>query len=355
MFMAGQLVQKAKPWATSASWREARCEVLATGVSCLNSNPSVRSTCSGYKAGSMPLSEPPVFPTEMMAVCPGAYWCSKEQETCTCQGEITYATELFTGETYTVPEAEQKYKVVSNGTWLCGTDQSGRPFADPAPYKVKHCWCTPKGILDIVQQHGGGQIEKKKCSEIVTDDFNRFSPRRLQRRDAQRGDGGGVSAPVRKLPAEIFAGEEYDYRYTPWALVTVEDSDYGMDSVTPVRQLRCAYEYGIPLASTQVYKGHAPYDGDVWVVEDIAKRWGREASRTCWVRESTAQACAIALEQPGHLLQSVGGKVDRWLFHLLPALGICLVFTTIVGLQYWRQRQDESDSSSSDQEVPLTR
>ena len=42
----------------------------------------------------------------------------------------------------TAPEAEQKYKVVSNGTWLCGTDQSGRPFADPAPYKV-----TLQGLL----------------------------------------------------------------------------------------------------------------------------------------------------------------------------------------------------------------
>ena len=47
----------------------------------------------------------------------------------------------------TVPEAEQKYKVVSNGTWLRGTDQSGQPFADPAPYKVTRLglgvghWC----------------------------------------------------------------------------------------------------------------------------------------------------------------------------------------------------------------------
>ena len=59
---------------------------------------------------------------------------------CRCNGEITYAPELFDGYVYTVPSAESAYKVAASSTWKCGTDQSGKPYAvDPAPWHVKHC------------------------------------------------------------------------------------------------------------------------------------------------------------------------------------------------------------------------
>ena len=345
---------------TSPAWREAHCEVLAAGVSCVHA--TTKTTCSGYKAGHMPFSQPPVFLTEVMAVCPGTYWCAPQQGSCNCKGEITYAAELFTGETYTVPEADRKYKVTSNGTWLCGTDQSGHWFQeDPAPFRRKHCWCTPQGILDIVQHHGGAlQLHKKQCSEIVNDEFNSASSRRLQSWGTELADDRPqASAPTRELG---FRDGKY-FSYTPWALVTVqEDSDFGLDaSDHPGGQLRCAYEYGVPTASAQLYQSPGAYSGDVWEAEDVAKRWGRAVSRTCWVREAQeptgpVQTCAIALEEPRLLLKQANGKDNNWRTYLMLGLLVCLAITAVCCLQYWRQRQqDESDSSSSEEDMPLTR
>lgn len=95
MVTAGVFLQKAESWEVRTAWRQAECEVLAAGVSCVDEEK--RSTCSGYKMGYMPTQRVPVFLTEHIATCPGTYWCSKEQEICNCTGEITYSPELFPG------------------------------------------------------------------------------------------------------------------------------------------------------------------------------------------------------------------------------------------------------------------
>ena len=39
-------------------------------------------------------------------------------------------------------------QVRSDGLWKCGTDQMGLPYkVDPAPWHIKHCWCTPASRL----------------------------------------------------------------------------------------------------------------------------------------------------------------------------------------------------------------
>ena len=174
----------------------------------------------------MPSGQPPVFLTEDVAVCPGTYWCATDGDMCDCRGEITFAPELFNGEVYTIPEAERGYKVVSNGQWRCGTDQSGQPYqVDPAQWRDKHCWCTPQGILDVVKQHEPPYLQKKECSEMVLTDFNSATQRRLT------------------------VSDKYRFRYAPWALVVVS-SNQGFDGFPAFdpSQLRCAYEsLGRPL------------------------------------------------------------------------------------------------------------
>lgn len=114
----------------------------------------------------MPSQRVPVFLGEQIAMCPGTYWCAKEQELCTCTGEIIYSPKLFDGYTYT-STAGEAYKVRSEGTWKCGTDQQGQEYADPAPGEVKHCWCTPKEIQEMLQPFGADNLHKEEqgCSK----------------------------------------------------------------------------------------------------------------------------------------------------------------------------------------------
>ncbi|CAE7224897.1 Nudt22 [Symbiodinium natans] len=366
IYSAGTFLQKAKAWEVRPAWRQTQCEVLVAGVSCADTE--TRSTCGGYRLGSMPSGSPPVFLTEEIAVCPGTYWCGKEQEMCTCNGEITYAPELFDGEIYTVPEAERAYKVVSNGTWRCGTDQSGQPFAvDPAPWHIKHCWCTPAEILGIVKKHGGQSLHKKECSEAANFDFenSQLSQRRLQseegeeEQDEEGGEGG--EAPERLLHS---SRRRRTYSYTPWALVSVsknEDLDFGYgDGGSASKHLSCAYEYGIPAASSANYRSDGSYSGDVWIAEGVAQEWGNHSSRTCWVRTTgeageRLQTCAVALEKPGTLQavaeesQSVVWKVFWW------GLGISLGLTACSFVPLRRVFRQTFGRNSSPDAQSLTR
>ena len=302
-FSRSKLKAQAKFWGQREAWRLTTCEVLAAGVSCAGD----QLVCtSGAEAGFMPQVHPPVFPSAQLSTCPGTFWCAREQEMCNCKGQITYATELFDGSTYTTQQLE-RYTVSSSGSWRCGTDQMGVQFqVDPAPGTTKHCWCTPAHIQQILQtHHSSGAVHKRSCATSATADFHSF--RRL--------------APKRRLPS---LGEALSRRrratYDPWALVAVP-SDMGM-------QLTCAYEYGVPEASALI-------DTDAGKSNGVAQSWGSSPSRPCWVRTGPgiqAQAsqaslgaeelCAVALLLPPSLKDAVGSM--QWYDTLWVALGFIL-------------------------------
>lgn len=224
---AGIFLRKAQAWEVPTAWRQTQCKVLVAGVSCTDEES--RSTCGGYKAGQMPNQSVPVFLTEQIAVCPGTYWCAKEEEMCNCTGEITYSPELFDGYVYTVPAAEQAYKVRSDGLWKCGTDQMGLPYkVDPAPWHIKHCWCTPDGIQTILEPYGSQNLHKKECSESSNFDFEEANTRRLRRLAATQR-ARRLMQRIKERLDHASNRQLHDsrrrrtYRYTPWALVTVED------------------------------------------------------------------------------------------------------------------------------------
>ncbi|CAJ1417076.1 unnamed protein product [Effrenium voratum] len=94
----------------------------------------------------------------------------------------------------------------------CGTDQEGRPFAvDPAPWRVKHCWCIPHDIQAILEPYGTS-IHKKECSELTHCENERRLP--MQRRlFAKMRDR---LAAKRRLTH--YSRRWRTYHYTPWPL-----------------------------------------------------------------------------------------------------------------------------------------
>ena len=192
---------------------------------------------------------------------------------------------------------------------------------------MKHCWCTPQGILDILKKHDSSNLHKKECSEAANFDFEQPGPRRL-RQDSQpiassdedddaldeleELDGQDAETPDMAEPRRLThnSRRRRTYSYTPWALVSVPKTDtfdsLEGDSPESDKQISCAYQYGVPAASSNIYQSDGPYSGDVWKVEDIAKKWGNASTRPCWVRvrgESGERlaSCAVALEKPGVL------------------------------------------------------
>jgi len=341
-FSAGIFVKKTEAWDVQTAWRQTQCKVLAAGVSCTDEES--RSTCGGYKAGAMPNQSVPVFLTEQIAVCPGTYWCAKEGDMCNCTGEITYSPELFDGYVYTVPEAEQAYKVMSNGMWKCGTDQSGVQYkVDPAPWHVKHCFCTPDGIQEILRPYGAEHLHKKECSENVNFDFE-SKARRLREATLYRARSLLQRARTRlhqpSEPRQLHSvRRRRTYRYTPWALVTVESSSEDSFDLQTKSHIRCAYEYGVPQASGQFYSGDGPYDGGVWDAENVALAWGKDPLRDCWVRTQSQSVnggfCGLSMVIPGTLKEKARDTMHfTSIFFYSCTIFNVLLFTT-VGYLFW--------------------
>ncbi|CAJ1415392.1 unnamed protein product [Effrenium voratum] len=273
--------KQAEAWGAPEAWRATSCQVLAAGVSC---------------SGDQQVCTSGVQPTIMPSTCPGIFWCAGEQELCSCRGEITYATELFDGSTYAIPSVSQTYKVSSNGSWRCGTDQLGQPFVDPAPGTAKHCWCMPTDVQRVMQPYGQSSLQKERCAKSAAAAF--ASARRLSR------------AP-RRLGLEALSRRRR-VAYEPWALVAVE-SEVG-------QQLACAYEYGVPVAGI---------DTDAVQSGNLAQSWGTVASKQCWVRThqshlpgSDLGTCAVALVMPSSLKDAVGGM--QWYFIMWVVLGFII-------------------------------
>ena len=86
----------------------------------------------------------------------------------------------------------------------------------------------------------------------------------------------------------------------------------GDDESTASKPISCAYEYGVPQASGQFYHGDGAYSGGVWDAENLAKKWGRDPMRPCWVRRADAagqpdEYCSIAMVVPGTLTEKAKG------------------------------------------------
>ncbi|CAE7222195.1 unnamed protein product [Symbiodinium natans] len=366
----GDISNKANAWDIATMWQQTTCQILASGVSCTDKDSG--SACFGYTGGTAPSSQPPVFLTEHMATCPGSYWCAKEGGTCHCNGEITYAPALFDGHMYTVPSAEQAYKVASSSSWQCGTDQSGKPFSvDPAPWRAKHCWCTPQSILDILKQDASG-LHKKKCSEASNAAFEQQGRRLYQEppvvkdADAKEDEEDeeyeemteseqevDVATPRRLTDVMYTARRRRTFSYTPWALVSLQpDSDRLDGDRDGAKQISCAYEFGVPAASSALYTSSGPYSGDVWKAERVAKAWGDVPTRPCWVRVRSEAGerlanCAVALDKPGTLKDQAKRKMEVAQICLWISLGLavpctcCLIFLIYVRSGNERQAQQQ--------------
>jgi len=229
---------------------------------------------------------------------------------CSCDGMITYATHLFNGYEYGMPETDMTYRRMSPGVSVrCGTDALNQPYVvDPAPGAVKHCWCTPKKIMDLLAD---GTLHQAGCAEKATLDYmdevdaqGKLITRRLQLEEEDDVSEGQGPRP-RKLKAPTLV-------YTPWALVEValpadQDTFSSSFGKTFQPQLTCAYQFGVPTAGHGLYHSDGPYNGlfgsDTWEVEALAKQWGNSSMRKCWVRTVGRSAedgapCAVAMVSP---------------------------------------------------------
>ncbi|CAJ1358315.1 unnamed protein product [Effrenium voratum] len=393
LWWAGSLERKAEAWEARSGWRQTSCKVLAAGVSCADEDASdnVRRVCAGYKAGSMPSQRVPVFLGEQIAMCPGTYWCAKEQELCTCTGEIIYSPKLFDGYTYT-STAGEAYKVRSEGTWKCGTDQQGQEYADPAPGEVKHCWCTPKEIQEMLQPFGADNLHKEECAEASHSDYQ--AVRRLGQRVqltpskqfAFEEEGRQISwSQNASEKARQLTSDDTSYRYSPWALVTIDEFNEFEPSSSSSKPITCAYEFGVPEASGwmdqdelflliawlagkkskpslngllpfvlpgELYQSGGAYQPELWEAEAVAKEWGREPVRPCWVRTQAASAaageyCATALKMPGTLAKTAASMMKSarvWFWSFFS--GSCLLVALLTWL-CWPMIKETCESMRS--------
>eukprot|EP00747_Dinoflagellata_sp_TGD_P147001 gnl/TRDRNA2_/TRDRNA2_176751_c0_seq1.p1 gnl/TRDRNA2_/TRDRNA2_176751_c0~~gnl/TRDRNA2_/TRDRNA2_176751_c0_seq1.p1 ORF type:complete len:430 (-),score=39.07 gnl/TRDRNA2_/TRDRNA2_176751_c0_seq1:102-1391(-) len=373
-------VQRAHAWEAPWQWHQETCTVLSAGVACVEKDTG--STCGGYPSGaySMPDAQPFVFKTEAIATCPGTYWCAKEGEICKCVGKVTYASELFDGMEYSVDDADHEYVMNADGEVHCGHDEAGNPLRDPAPYMIKHCWCTPKQILALLSNKSYSSLSKAQCAresdadfeQVLQGQYGKAFARRLeikkarsnpesrnaadahQEDDADIGedddDNQEVQERVRRLTQHSSPRRRRTYEYFPWAFVELPPRDkdsFGNegsfdagDESKPASgpQFACAYPYGVPLASTDEYTSDGTYSGDVWTVEDIVKGWGKPSERPCWVRSvgsaaEHGQQCAVAMDAPGTLEEHRRSDL-RWvgicfwinLALLIPCIGVDMFF-----------------------------
>ena len=137
--------------------------------------------------------------------------------------------------------------------------------------------------------------------------------------------------------ARQLTSDDTSYRYSPWALVTIDEFNEFEPSSSSSKPITCAYEFGVPEASGwmdqdelflliawlagknskpslngllpfvlpgELYQSGGAYQPELWEAEAVAKEWGREPVRPCWVRTQAASAaageyCATALKMPG--------------------------------------------------------
>ena len=188
---------------------------------------------------------------------------------------------------------------------------------------------TPHGIQEILWPYGAEHLHKKECSENVNFDFESKRVRRLKE-------------AIHRHLARSLSSTDSIYRYTPWALVTVEDEDsFG----NRTKHIRCAYEDGVPQLFSEFNFGHGgPYRGGaVWDAENVALALGKDPLRDCWVRtQSQRQSvnggfCGLSMVIPGTFQEKARGDMHFMsiLFYSCTIFNV-LLFTT-VGYIFWRQ------------------
>lgn len=296
-----QQVGHTKTWEDAQLWREASCKVVTAGVSCVEDDTG--STCGGLGKRNMKLTElkgAMYFDWDELSVCPGTYWCATEGEQCTCDGKVTYATELFDGKDV-FDHLDMSYTV--KGAIKCGTDNSGKPYADPAPYHIKHCFCTPQQVLK--QLHAQTSTNASKCAQEANSDYSGkpIAARRL------------TSSPRRRRT----------YSYTPWALVEVDvPPENGLD--TSKKVLTCAYEFGNPQASQGMYQGDDYWTGGGTDLAKLIETWISHGS--CNVRmadQSGADTCAVSFGDLGGLTERQSGTIT-WSLVLVIVCSLAFLF-----------------------------
>eukprot|EP00931_Biecheleriopsis_adriatica_P074467 TRINITY_DN48518_c0_g1_i1.p1 TRINITY_DN48518_c0_g1~~TRINITY_DN48518_c0_g1_i1.p1 ORF type:complete len:422 (+),score=49.53 TRINITY_DN48518_c0_g1_i1:66-1268(+) len=304
-------VDRIHDWEDPQVWRSSACNVLTAGVSCVEDDTG--STCHGLGRNISEMTvvnDVPIFDWQDLSVCPGTYWCAVEGERCTCDGIVTYATELFNGKEF-FEHLDFSHRV--SGTIKCGTDKFGKAYADPAPYHSKFCFCTPQGILDKLHVHDVIVNNFSRCAKEANSDFmaadisqEESAPSEVSRRlDVSDNDKDDVTSGRR-----LSSRRRRTYSYTPWALVRVQQAGDSANSEKSF--LTCAYEYGSPQASWHIYQGddygvgayaYSREYGDADLTS-LIKNW--TSKETCSVRmagQSGADTCAVSFGELGGLSQ----------------------------------------------------
>lgn len=285
-------IKHTQHWEDAQFWQKSSCKVVTAGVSCVEDDSG--STC-GYLGKNISklaaVKGALFFDWEFLSVCPGTYWCAVEGQTCTCDGTVTYAAELFDGKNV-FDHPDLTYIV--NGAIKCGTDKDGQLYADPAPYHNKHCFCTPRQVLEKL--HAKTLSINNVNRALHINDFSRCAKEANSDFLGEQIESPQVAA--RRLTSS--PRRRRTYSYTPWALVEVQ-AEHGLDTSKTV--LTCAYEYGSPQASQGVYQGTADGTGGT----DFKSLVGDWISKeTCTVRmpgQSGADTCAVSFGNLGGLTE----------------------------------------------------
>lgn len=363
----------AKKWASpenGAVWAQGKCTVHSTGITDQGGcwHPGPKQEVQWWNWGQ--INRDPELPAHW-SVCPGLHWCADEGGTCNdcVGGEVTYAASLFHGNyPYEVEGhggADWSGEVVNEavvretllnaktptsdnvtvrnvaGPLQCGHGDT-MPFkVDPAPGRKKFCYCTPKGIVDLVKQkgpiHPSGQFcpaltnhaflsEAKSIKRRRLRDF--VSPKGLLKSTTQKWEfPEGYCRP--ENTANSFLNDLYlwnqEYNvYLNWALVEVSVPG---SQATSTPKLRCAYEYGAPFVSRE----------DTDEIKKIYKTWNSSVNMgqvDCYVRQGGAcgmSSCAVAMKPPSELAENPPdfGPVTPVLFMLLGCCPYILCFVVI--------------------------
>lgn len=353
---------RVEAWEAPQAWHPAACKVVSAGVACVEE--ATKSTCGGYgsKGSSHHIVDgSSVFHYRDIAVCPGTYWCAKEGEQCTCGGEVAYATELFDGIQYT--EVDPEFRWNASGTLTCGTDQNGEPFKrDPAPSRVKHCWCTPQVVLDKLHRAGGAasiRASRDACAKTVDAEYmaaldvppqSEASQVKQQRRlagdvDRNSSEPQGYDIGMgdgRELRATSSSRRRRTFSYTSWALVEVpsgSDVDSSEKHSSDASDFVCAYEFGAPYASYKDFETDGPESSFFGLpvaadsTQAMTENWAAGATTDCFVRAPSnpdAPTCAVAMEPPSNL----GTRRSNELMTMKVLGGLCVAggLLSIVGL-----------------------